>query len=120
MARAYLTRRALFHLEEIDEYSIGQWGEQVAEQYLADILAAIKRIEEVPELLRSRPDCSLRLSFYRAREHLLVCDVVGDDIYILAVWHGRMDLPGRLERLEPQLVHEAELFARKIAKRNRP
>ena len=122
MARAYLSRRALLHLDAIDQYSIERWGERTAEQYLADLFAAIRRLEESPELLelpRGRPECSLRLRFYRVREHTLVCDVLSDDIYVLAVWHAAMDLPGRLETLEPQIVHEAELLARQIENRNR-
>ena len=117
MVRAYLSRRALHHIDEIDPYSIERWGDQVAQQYLVDLFAAIRRLEESPELLRLRPECSLRLRFYRVREHMLVFDLLNADIYVLAVWHGSMDLPGRMERLEPQLVHEAELFARRIEKR---
>lgn len=116
MVRAYLSRRALFHIDEIDRYSTERWGEEVAEQYLADMFAAIRRLEESPALLGERPKFSLRLRFYRFREHTLVCDMVGSRIYVLAVWHGSMDLAYRLERLEPQLVHEAELLARRIGR----
>ena len=120
MARACLTRRALLHLDAIDSNSIERWGERVAQQYLVGVFAAIRRLEESPELLQGRPECSQRLRFYRVREHALVCDVLRDNIYVLAVWHGSMDLPGRLEKLEPQLVHESELFARRIENRSRP
>jgi len=116
MARAYLSRRALFHIDEIDQYSTERWGEEVAEQYLADMFAAIRRLEATPALLEERPEFSLRLRFYRIRVHTLVCDVLGNRIYVLAVWHGSMDLAQRLEMLEPQLVHEAELMARRIGR----
>ena len=120
MVRAYLSRRALLHIDAIDQYSVERWGEQVARDYLADLFAAVRRLEESPELLRAHPDRSQRLRFYRVREHTLVCDILSGDIYVLAVWHGSMDLPGRLEKLEPQLVHEAELLARRIENRQRP
>jgi len=120
MVRAYLSRRALLHIDAIDQYSIEHWGDLVARDYLADLFAAIRRLEESPELLHGDPDRSQRLRFYRVRKHTLVCDVLGGDIYVLAVWHGSMDLPARLEKLEPQLVHEAELLARRIEDRRRP
>ena len=119
MARAYLSRRALLHIDEIDEYSIDRWGERVAERYLADMFAAIRRLEESPNLLQARPGHSVRLQFYCVREHTLVCDVLGDDIYVLAVWHGSTDFTGRLEKLEPQLISEAELMARRIEQQRR-
>ena len=48
------------------------------------------------------------------REHVLVCDVIGERIFVLALRHAVMDLPNRIAELEPQLVHEAELMARQI------
>jgi len=64
--------------------------------------------------LRERPDTSLRLRFYRVREHVLICDVIGERIFVLAVRHAVMDLPSRLTELEPHLIHEAEIMARQI------
>ncbi len=83
MAAVHLTRRALFDIEEIDLYSIERWGERVAEQYLADLYAGAARLGESPNLLKERPETSLRLRFYRVREHVLVCDVIGGNVYVL-------------------------------------
>jgi plasmid stabilization system protein ParE len=116
MAEVRLTRRALFDIEEIDLYSIEQWGDNVAAQYLADLYAGASRLGESPDLLKERPETSLRLRFYRVREHVLVCDVIGDVIFVLALRAAVMDLPNRIAELEPQLVYEAELLARKIEK----
>lgn len=117
MAEVYLTRRALSDIEEIDIYSIENWGDRVASQYLADLYAGATRLGESPSLLEGRPETSLRLRFYRVREHVLVCDVIGDNIFVLALRAAVMDLPNRIAELEPQLVHEAELFARQIEER---
>lgn len=114
MASVHLTERALRDLDEIDSYSISTWGERIATRYLDDINAALQRLGESPALLQERSERSLRVRFYPVREHVLVCDVFGDDVYILAVWHGAMDLAGRLEELEPRLVEEAALLARKF------
>jgi len=120
MPQVDLSRRALFDIEEIDLYTIEKWGERVAARYLADLHAGAARLGESPELLQERPDTSLRLRFYRVREHVLICDVVGDRIFVLAVRHAVMDLPRRIAELEPQLIHEAELLASQIAERGEP
>lgn len=115
MPEVHLSRRALFDIEDIDLYSIKRWGERVATKYLADLFAGAARLGECPNLLQQRMDASLRLRFYRVREHVLICDVIGDHIFVLAVRHTMMDLPRRIGELEPQLIHEAELLARQIA-----
>ena len=114
MVKVHLTRRALFEIEEIDLYSIDKWGDNVATQYLADLYAGAARLGENPNLLKEQPETSLRLRFYRVREHVLVCDVIGDDIFVLALRAAVMDLPNRIAELEPQLVHEAEIMACQI------
>lgn len=119
MPEVHLSRRALFDIEDIDRYSTEEWGDRVAAQYLADLFAGAERLGEHPHLLQERPDTSLRLRFYHVREHVLICDVIGERIFVLAVRHAVMDLPYRIAELEPQLVHEAEIMARKIEGRPR-
>jgi len=114
MAEVHLTRRALFDIDAIDLYSIETFGERVAARYLSDLYAGAVRLGESPSLLQAHPGTSLRLRFYRVREHVLICDVIGDRIIVLALRHTVMDLPSRIAELESQLIHEAELMARQI------
>ena len=121
MPEVHLSRRALFDIEAIDLYSIEEWGERIAAKYLGDLYAGAARLGESPSLWQERPDTSLRLRFYLVREHVLICDVIGDRSFVLAVRHAVMDLPRRLAELEPQLIHEAEIMARQIdAERDAP
>lgn len=101
-------------LDEIASYSARKWGERVADQYLGDLDAAIARLADSPGLLQERPDTSLRLRFHPVQEHVLVCDVIGKRIYVLAIRHAVMDLPRRIAELEPQLIHEVGLLTRQI------
>jgi toxin ParE1/3/4 len=110
----HLTDRALSDIDDIESFSVERWGARVAAQYQNDLGAALARLGECPDLLREHPEYPGRLRFYHVREHVLVCDVLHERIFILTVWHGAMDFLGRLHRLEPQLVHEAELLARQI------
>ena len=112
MNRLALTRRAARDLEEIQRYSIEKWGERVAEEYLTSIEEALQRLLDNPKLLRSNPAISDHFSFYRVREHFLICTKRKQNIYVLAIRHGSMDLPNRLVELEPVLMDEAEILHR--------
>lgn len=117
MAQVYLTRRALLDIDAIDRYCVDRWGDEVAERYLSDIQDGLQRLADSPSLLREQPEYSLRLRFYRVREHVLVCDVVDESIFVLAIRHATMDLPQRIAELEPQLIDEAELLHARIVNR---
>ena len=110
LARVHLTRRAILDIDEIDAYSVERSGRDVAERHLDDLDSALRRLAEFPELLQERADDSLRLRFYSVGQHVLICDVIAGQIYVLALRHASMDLPRRLAELEPQLVYEAQLL----------
>ncbi len=114
MAEVHLALRALLNFDRIDSYSTGRWGEKVAARYLADLHAGMKWLEGSPGLLLKKVDRSLRLRFYQVREHMLVCDVVGDRAYLLCLIYGGMALPNRIAEFEPQLVAKAEVLHRQL------
>ncbi len=114
MAEVFLTRRALADLEDIARYSTEMWGERVANEYLDDIDAALERLAAHPALLREVDPMFESLRFYRVRKHFLICEILGGDVYVLAVHHGGMDLPSRLAELEPLLAEEARLMRRRV------
>lgn len=112
--RVFLTERALSDLDGIERYSIKQWGRKVVDRYLGDIAAALDRIRDQPEILRLEPEFALGLHFYRVNKHILVCDVNQRLIIVLTVIHTSMDLPTRLQELEPQLMAEVEFLRNKL------
>ena len=114
MTKLLLTDRALTDIEAIEHYSVERWGRRVADQYVADLDAALGRHAEDLSLFRQRYDYTGRLRFYNVREHVLVGDVIGGVGFVLTVRHGSMDFIDRLPNIEPDLVHEAEIMARQI------
>lgn len=96
----------------IERYSIEQWGKEIAERYMSSIEAALVRLKDNPGLLRESPEISEHLKFYRVEKHFLVCALVEENIYVLTVKHGAMDLPERIGELEPLLRREAEIMHR--------
>jgi toxin ParE1/3/4 len=120
MAYLGLSRRAVRDIEEIRRYSVEQWGERVAGEYLDSIEEALVRLCENTNLLRIKPEFSRHLRFYRVRRHFLVCSLVGANIYVLTVRHGSLDLPNRLAELEPGLLEEADLLHKTFLAKRRP
>lgn len=110
MAYLGISRRAARDIEEIRRFSVEHWGDRVAEEYLDSIEEAFDRLRGSPELLRAKPQFSRHFRFYRVRRHFLVCSLVEENIYVLAVKHGSLDLPNRLAELEPLLLEETDLL----------
>jgi toxin ParE1/3/4 len=119
MAYLGLSRRAVRDIEEIRHYSAEQWGQRVAKDYLDNIEEALDRLRQNPGLLRTKPEFSPHLQFYRVQRHFLVCCMIKQNVYVLAVKHGSMDLPDRLAELEPQLLEEADLLHKTVLARLR-
>jgi toxin ParE1/3/4 len=117
--RLRLTYRAANDLRDIERYSIEKWGKRTADEYLADMEAALQRLVENPELLREEPDFHSSLKFYRVNKHWLVCDVQADVILVLAVAHASMDVRNRLAELQPTLASEAEMLHAKLHRQTR-
>jgi plasmid stabilization system protein ParE len=105
-----VTQRAIRDLADIETCSISQWGESAAARYLADIEAAMVRIQKSPQLLRPEEGLHPSLLFYRVNKHLLVCDRTPQAIILLTVMHASRDIPSRLGELEPSLHVEVELL----------
>jgi toxin ParE1/3/4 len=114
VAELFLTRRAIADLGEIKAYSVEVWGLRAAQAYLAKFEHGFDRLRVAPELLRFKQEISGCLLFYRVEKHWLVCDIIEDDLYVLAVRHGSMDLPQRIRKLEPQLELEAQILHDRI------
>lgn len=109
-----LTHRALDDIAEIETYSAKEWGRRTAKKYLADVEAALERLQEDPGLLRPETGFHDKLCFYRVNRHLLACDVDAKAIIVLTVIHASRDIPSRLAELQPGLSAEVELMRKKL------
>ena len=109
-----ITERALLDIAAIQEYSKQEFGKRVADKYVGGIEAAIGRIKEHPELLREERGFHPWMKFYRFEKHLLVWDIQERVVTLLTLVHTSMDVPERLEELEPNLKNEIEFLHRKL------
>ena len=113
----HLSKRAALDLDEIDQYSISKWGKNVADDYMQSIDFALQTLKENPSLLRSNTAFSTVFSLYRVREHYFVCSLHNQNIVVLTVKSGNLDLPSRLFELEPTLIKEAEFLYAQLFKK---
>lgn len=109
-----LTNRAMSDLAEIHAFAVEHCGQATAHAYLDDVNAALARLRQYPDLLRSEPQFATHLRFYSAGRHYLVCDRIDDTIFVLAVVHASRDLPQRLADCEPTLLAEAEILHKQL------
>jgi plasmid stabilization system protein ParE len=112
-----LTNRAITDLRGIEQYSIEQWGREIATNYLDDVAAALDRLIDNPKLLKLEPEFAPGLYFYPVRKHLLVCDWNGLSIVVLTIIHTSMDIPTRLAELQPRLAAELQFLHERLRKR---
>ena len=114
--RLVVTRRAFEDLDEIDSYSRQEWGEDAAERYLEQFETALTLIKDTHGILRSNPDLSEHLLFYKAGNHLMVFTEYKKVIYLLTIKHERMDLIDRLTILEPTLALEVRALHKRLGR----
>ncbi len=112
--RLLLTDRALRDIADVRDYSIEHFGRRVANQHIRGMENALTRLRKNAELLRAEPELHSWLKFYRCQEHLFVCDLQFDAIFVLTVIHASMDIPSRLVELEPTLKTEVNLLHEKL------
>ena len=69
----------------------------------------IRMLEDWPDLLREKP-FSNNLKFYPVEKHILACTIVENDIYVLRIFYGGMDIESIMNELEPNLLEEARIL----------
>ena len=108
-----LTRSAALDLRRIHTRSRREWGEDVADQYLADLYAVMGVAAANPEKGRSRQDRSALFLMIPARRHFVIYDLVPNGIAVLTVQHQVRDIESLIEDLTPAFHAEVERLKRK-------
>ena len=106
MIKVLITERAKSDISAIYQYSFDQFGLNTAEEYLNKIEFGISLLSQQSELLLYKPNISESFKLFKVGVHWLVCDRVGDTIYILTLKHTSMNLIERLNDLRPTLKRE--------------
>jgi len=92
--RLLLSGRAKQDLIEIWEY-IASHDEEAADHYIDHLRRRAMELITHPELGRSRDDIHHGIRSLLSRNHLLFYRIRADEIQILRILHGSMDLPNQ-------------------------
>lgn len=108
-----LTWTAALDLRRIYTRSQREWGDDVADRYLADLYAAMGVAAANPEKGRLRQYRSTPFLMVPARQHFVIYDLVPQGIAVLTVQHQVRDIESLIAELTPAFHAEVERLKRK-------
>jgi plasmid stabilization system protein ParE len=108
-----LTRNAALDLRRIYTRSLREWGDDVADRYLADLYAAMGVAAANQAKGRLRQYRSAPFLMVPARQHFVIYDLVPQGIAVLTVQHQVRDIESLIADLTPAFYAEVERLKRK-------
>lgn len=108
-----LTRNAALHLRRIHTRSLRKWGEDVADQYLADLYVVMGVAAANPAKGRLRQYRSAPFMIVSVRQHFVIYDLVPHGIAVLTAQHHVRDIESLIADLTPAFHAEVERLKRK-------
>ena len=108
-----LTRNAALDLRLIHTRSRREWGDDVADKYLADLYTVMGVVAANPEKGRLRQYRSTPFLMVPARQHFLIYDRVPQGIAVLTVQHQVRDIESLIADLSQDFHAEVDRIKRK-------
>lgn len=112
-ARLLLTRRAALDLRSIHARSRREWGNEVANRYVADLYSVMQDAAENLEVGRLRWHRSAPFLMVPAQRHFVIYDLIPQGIAVLTVQHQVRDIEALIAELTPAFFAEIERLSRK-------
>ncbi len=91
MAKVILTPQARDDLNEIDGFSIENFGEAVATEYMQGFFAAFARLSEYPESAPLLPRITPPTRSLAHRSHRIIHDYQGGTVVVIRILHHSRD-----------------------------
>jgi plasmid stabilization system protein ParE len=111
-ARFFLTRRAAIDLRSIHARSCREWGEEVADRYIADLYAILQKAAANPEMGRLRQHRSAPFLMLPAQRYFVIYDLVPQGIAVLTIQHQARDIETLIAELTPTFLAEVKKLKR--------
>lgn len=92
MAKVILTPQARDDLNEIDRFSIANFGEAVATKYMQGFFAAFSRLAEYPESAPLLPRIVPPSRSLTYRSHRIIHDYQGGTVVVIRILHHSRDV----------------------------
>mgnify|MGYP003628000580 CR=1 FL=1 len=106
----FLTDHFYEELDAIHEYTIQEWGQATANEYLESINLAMQLIQKNPKVLTVREEISPHFCSYLVNKHWLICHISESSIIVLTILHTSRNVIECLGELEPGFKHEIEIL----------
>lgn len=98
MAKYLLTNKAVEDLSKIWNYTYEFWSENQADNYYELIVKTCIELAETPALGKKYPEVSSEIFGFNSGKHIVFYrKVTTNEIEVLRILHGRMDLKNRLD-----------------------
>ena len=97
MARYHLTNKAAEDLAEIWNYTYDEWSENQADKFYFLLLDSCQEIAKNPNRGKKYDKVTEKLLGYKSNQHIIFYTILSnDEIEIIRILHGRMDLKSKL------------------------
>jgi toxin ParE1/3/4 len=97
MAKVVLKQKAIEDLNKIWNYTFQKWSENQADYYYDTLKIACTEIGENPALGKEYHEINKNLLGLKCAKHIIFYQIVTkDEIEIIRILHGRMDLKKRI------------------------
>ena len=98
MAKYFLTNKAVEDLSKIWDYTYEAWSEDQADKYYELLIDSCKEISENPKIGKNYDEIDKNMLGYRTNHHIIFYRVIApNEIEVLRILHGRMDLKNRIQ-----------------------
>jgi toxin ParE1/3/4 len=98
MARFLLSNKAVADIGDIWEFTYERWSEEQADHYYMGFLVAFQELADSPRSARNYDEIHHGLQGARVGRHIVFfISLNADEIEIIRILHGRMDLKSRFE-----------------------
>lgn len=99
MMKLRLSHIAEQQLEDIWFYTLSEWGENQAIDYVGKLEQGIRQLLEHPYLGKARPEIQQELRGLPIQKHLIFYRVSDEFVDIIGILHSRVDVDSHFEPL---------------------
>lgn len=87
-----LSTAADYDLEEIFDYTLGEFGLDQAIKYVSEFESLFEQLVKNPEIGKARNEIKLGLKSFPKASHIVFYRILQDHIWIVRILHGSRDI----------------------------
>lgn len=118
MNNLYLTRRAFQDIQKIYEYSIQNWGENKADEYVENFYKIFDKIANNIKLGELRENRSTPFLMYPSGKHYIIYEPFKDGIIIITVLNQVRNIENILQEFGSTFYREIDALKLELKNKN--